>query len=164
MVCILLHNAVQRIVKALLAVRLFHSMPEGYSQTVIAVFLCVCLTSAAQIWARSDTNVNVTGDQQKFTFCSPLPNTIRNVTDTLISDMGVTLLPQLSKYSDNINDMFLSQCTDMQVHKSKIPDAKDGSVHCVQRYMHHSFLLFSGNVRSKRRLWCVCVGMNRQYC
>jgi hypothetical protein len=119
MVCIRLCNAVQRIVKALLAVRLFHSMPEGYSRTVIAVFLCVCLTSAAQIWARSDTNLNATGDQQTFTFCSPLPNTIRNVTDTLISDMGVTLLPQLSKYSDYINDMFVSQCTDTQVQSPK---------------------------------------------
>jgi hypothetical protein len=83
-------------------------MSEGHLGTaVLSVHSRVCMRCAAQIWAKSDANLNATGDQPQFTFCSP-PHTIGSVTDTLISDKHVTIPPQLSKYSDYINDAFLS--------------------------------------------------------
>jgi hypothetical protein len=47
------------------------------------------------------------------------PCMIGNVTDTLISDTGVTTPQQLLKYSDYIKNTFLSQCTDTQVQSPK---------------------------------------------
>jgi hypothetical protein len=66
-----LYSAVQQIIKALFDVCSFHSMPDGYSQTVIAAspFAGICLRSAGPNWVRSDTNLNATGEQPKFTFC-----------------------------------------------------------------------------------------------
>jgi len=94
-------------------------MLDGYSGTVIAVcpFAGVCLRSAGWNWVRSDTNLNATGTNPDS--LSDPPCTIGNVTDTPISDVGVTLPLQLSKYSDYFNDTFLSQRTDTQVQSSK---------------------------------------------
>ena len=71
-----LYSAVQQIIKALYDVCSFHSMPDGYSRTVIAAspFAGVCPRSAGPNWVRSYTNLNATEDQPKFTFCSPLYN------------------------------------------------------------------------------------------